>query len=175
MMIKFIVLLTTMLIFSPTHAGDFDPESFVAAHNKWRAEAGVIEKLSYSSTLASSAQSWADNLKLNFHCQMHHSRPNGMYGENLYWASAVDWSDGRQILQQITPNQVVASWGKEKADYDYKSNSCKPGKMCGHYTQLVWRSTRSVGCAMAVCEDTKQQVWVCQYQPAGNWIDHKPY
>jgi hypothetical protein len=29
--------------------------------------------------------------------------------------------------------------------------------------------------AIAVCEDTREQVWVCQYQPPGNWVGHKPY
>jgi pathogenesis-related protein 1 len=78
-------------------------------------------------------------------------------------------------LQQVSPEQVVDSWGSEKADYDYANNSCAPGKMCGHYTQMVWRTTATVGCARAVCEDNLQQVWVCQYQPAGNWVDNRPY
>ena len=47
--------------------------------------------------------------------------------------------------------------------------------MCGHYTQMVWQTSTKVGCAMAVCEDSQEQVWVCQYQPAGNWVGKKPY
>jgi pathogenesis-related protein 1 len=70
---------------------------------------------------------------------------------------------------------VVNSWGNERADYNYKNNSCREGKMCGHFTQLVWQSTTSVGCAVAECEDSHEQIWVCQYQPAGNWIGQKPY
>lgn len=166
--------LATLASFS-THAADFDPEDFVAAHNRWRAEVGVKEKLSYSPELAKSAQGWANMLKKTNHCQMRHSKPDGKYGENLYWGSALQWSDGRRELQQVTPEQVVDSWGSEIADYDYADNSCESGKMCGHYTQVVWRSTTTVGCAMAVCKDSKQQVWVCQYQPAGNWVGEKPY
>jgi len=175
MMYKIIFLLTVMLIIFPAHAGDFDPKAFIAAHNKWRAEVGVKEKLSYSSALAISAQNWADNLKLTNHCQMRHSINKGKYGENIFWASALNWSDGRNELQKVSPAQVVNSWGSEKADYNYANNSCTPNKTCGHYTQVVWRNTKKVGCAMAVCKDTQQQVWVCQYQPAGNWIGHKPY
>lgn len=168
-------LLITALATLSAQAADFDPAEFVAAHNKWRAEEGVKEKLSYSAELAKSAQAWADNLKETNHCQMRHSKPDGKYGENLYWGSAMQWSDGRRELQKVTPAQVVDSWGSEKSDYDYKNNSCVPGKMCGHYTQVVWRTTTTVGCAMAVCADTQQQVWVCQYQPPGNWVGEKPY
>jgi len=164
-----------MLAGTPAFAADFDPAAFVTAHNKWRAADGVKERLSYSTSLAKSAQAWADKLKKTNRCQMRHSDPDGKYGENLYWGSALQWSDGRKELQKVTPEQVVDSWGSEKADYDYASNSCQPGKMCGHYTQVVWRDTKTVGCAVAVCEDSKQQVWVCQYQPAGNWIGEKPF
>jgi pathogenesis-related protein 1 len=169
------ILLIASLANISANAGDFDPAAFTTAHNEWRAEVGVMEQISYSQALAVSAQAWADNLKQVNHCQMRHSKPDGKYGENLYWASAVNWSDGRKELQKVAPQQVVDSWGSEKADYDYANNSCTPGKMCGHYTQMVWRTTTTVGCAMAVCEDTKTQVWVCQYQPAGNRTGSKPY
>lgn len=169
------IIVASTLASLPTFAADFDPADFVTVHNKWRAADGVKEELVYSAELAKSAQDWADNLKNTNHCQMHHSQPDGKYGENLYWGSAIQWSDGRRELQMVTPQQVVDSWGSEKADYDYASNNCKPGKMCGHYTQVIWRSTKTVGCAMAVCEDSNQQIWVCQYQPAGNWIGEKPY
>jgi pathogenesis-related protein 1 len=106
---------------------------------------------------------------------MRHSKPDGKYGENLYWGGALNWSDGRKELQKVSPAQVVNGWGSEKVNYDYASNSCMPGKICGHYTQMVWRTTNTVGCARAVCEDTQQQVWVCQYQPAGNIVGEKPY
>lgn len=171
----FTVILIAGLVIPATHAADFDPAAFVAAHNKWRAADGVREKLSYSPSLAKSAQAWADKLKRTNRCQMRHSEPDGKYGENLYWGGALQWSDGRKELQKVTPEQVVDSWGSEKADYDYADNRCAPGRVCGHYTQVVWRDTKSVGCAVAVCEDSKQQIWVCQYQPAGNWVGEKPY
>jgi pathogenesis-related protein 1 len=159
----------------PVSAGEIDSAEMIAAHNKWRAEAGVTEKLSYSPVLAEAAQTWVDDLMRNHHCQMRHSKSDGQYGENLYWASAVTWSDGRKEFQPVSSRDVVNSWGSEKLDYDYAHNRCTPGEMCGHYTQVVWRSTTTVGCAMAVCEDTREQVWACRYQPAGNWVGRKPY
>ena len=169
------ILFTAALATFSAYSQDFDATEFVTTHNKWRAEAGVAEKLSYSSALAASAQTWADSLKQTNHCQMRHSKPDGKYGENLYWGGALNWSDGRKELQKVSPAQVVNGWGSEKVNYDYASNSCMPGKICGHYTQMVWRTTTTVGCARAVCEDTQQQVWVCQYQPAGNIVGEKPY
>lgn len=154
---------------------EFDPEAFVTAHNHLRAAVGVNEKLSYSAELAASSQSWADKLKQSNQCRMRHSEPHGRYGENLYWASALRWSDGRKELQKKSPQHVVDNWGSEREYFNYAKNSCAAGKVCGHYTQAVWRNTQKVGCAVAVCEDTKEQVWVCQYQPAGNLVGKKPY
>ena len=163
-----------VLVAACANASEVDRDIIVAAHNKWRAEVGV-GKLSYSPELELSSQAWADHLKHSNHCQMRHSKPEGRYGENLYWASAIIWSDGRRELQKVLAEKPVDSWGDEKADYDYATSSCKPGKMCGHYTQMVWKTSTKVGCAYAVCEDSQEQVWVCQYQPAGNWVGSKPY
>lgn len=153
---------------------DFDPEEMVAAHNRWR-QTVAAPPLFYSTELEASAQKWANHLKQDNHCQMQHSQPDGHYGENLYWASAVEWSDGRRELQKVSPKTVVDDWGKERTDYNYNSNSCAKGKMCGHFTQVIWKTTSTVGCAIAVCEDSREQVWVCQYQPPGNWVGKKPY
>lgn len=95
-------------------------------------------------------------------------------GENLHWASARKWSDGRVQRQQVTPTQVTDSWGAEKADYNYAANSCADGEMCGHYTQMVWKSSTEMGCGMAFCSDDSQ-VWVCNYRPPGNYAGRKPY
>ena len=173
-MMKLILFACCLFSALSVQALDFDTHEMVAAHNRWRKTVGA-PPLSYSADLAASSQEWADHLKESNHCQMQHSKPAGKYGENLYWASAVQWSDGRRELQHVSPSKVVDDWASERADYNYKRNSCTPGKMCGHYTQVVWRSSTSVGCAAAVCEDSHEQVWVCRYQPPGNWVGEKPY
>ena len=170
-----VFFLSALLAAFSACAVNFDAGAFIDSHNKWRRQAGLSEKLSYSPALAQSAQAWADILKKTNQCKMRHSKPDGQYGENLYWVSALAWSDGRRELQKVTAEKVVDSWGSEKSDYNYAANDCASGKMCGHYTQMVWRSTTQIGCAVSVCEDSHEQVWVCQYQPAGNWIGRKPY
>lgn len=155
-------------------AADFDRAAMVDAHNKWRVKVGE-PRLSYSMKLEESAQAWADHLKNKNACQMQHSQPKGRYGENLYWASPIIWTDGRREVQKVTPQMVVESWASERADYNPTSNRCRPGKVCGHYTQVVWKTTTMVGCGFAVCADTKEQIWVCRYQPPGNWVGERPF
>jgi pathogenesis-related protein 1 len=144
-----------------------NPAEMVAAHNRWRAQVGVPD-IAYSDTLAVSAQAWVDNLKDTNQCKMRHS--NGNLGENLFWAGA--WSNGP--MQDVSSTQVVDAWGKEKQNYNYADNSCASGAVCGHYTQVVWKNSTSVGCGVAVCRDNTQ-VWACQYAPAGNYVGQKPY
>lgn len=162
------------LLISAAHAEAINPTAIVDEHNKWRAKVGV-QTLSYSPKLAKSAQAWANHLKQSQHCAMQHSSPKGRYGENLYWASPLIWSDGRKGLRKISPAEVIGSWGNEKADYDHASNECRAGAVCGHYTQIVWRDTLKVGCGMAVCSDSHEQIWVCHYSPAGNISGERPY
>ena len=163
-----------LVVIASADAGEIDRNAIVAEHNKWRAEVGV-GKLSYSPELEVSAQAWANHLKESNQCKMQHSKPHGKYGENLYWASAIVWTDGRRELQKVPSEKPVDSWGSEKAFYNYKKNTCKPGEMCGHYTQMVWKTSTKVGCAYAICTDSDEQIWVCQYQPAGNIVGLKPY
>lgn len=152
-------------------------QGMTRSHNNVRTKVGV-RGLVWSDELASFAQEWAEYLARETGCAMQHRPRQGpfanVYGENLYWASAIRWSNGKKDVQKINPEKVVRNWAKEAADYSYLKNSCKQGKACGHYTQVVWKQTKKVGCGRAVCED-KSQVWVCNYDPPGNYIGQKPY
>ncbi|MCW5202954.1 hypothetical protein VU13_02945 [Desulfobulbus sp. US5] len=145
-----------------------NPVTMVAAHNQWRTKTGV-PALKWSNDLAVSAQQWAGQLTQDG-CKMKHS--TGPNGENIYWAGGAQQSDGTSSMQEIIEQNVVDAWGNEVKDYDYASNSCHG--VCGHYTQVVWKSTTEVGCGMAACSN-KAQIWVCQYSPRGNMVGQKPY
>lgn len=153
-------------------ASDSIEQGLLAAHNEARAKVGV-GPLRWSDAIAGSAQQWADYLAQDNQCKMRHSHKNDL-GENLYWSSAVLWSDGRRELNVVSPSDVVMSWESENRDYDYHSNSCQPSKVCGHYTQLVWANSTRLGCAYSICPDLGQ-IWVCQYTPPGNYVGQKPY
>lgn len=130
-------------------------------HNAWRTDVGVTEELVWSNEMAKLAEDWARKLKRK-NCGFEH-RPNNNYGENLFMGTTgyYDAAD------------VVNAWASEKADYNYNRNKCKPGKMCGHYTQIVWETTKRVGCAKIECGGN--DIWVCNYDPPGNWVGEKPY
>lgn len=141
-----------------------EPDAFagtLAAHNRYRSEVGV-GNLAWSDKLAQVAQSWAKGLQQQG-CAMQHS--GNQYGENLYWAMG--------FTPTIT--QAIDSWGKEKQNYHYGDNRCAAGKVCGHYTQIVWQNTTHVGCGMAQCDHGNETIVVCNYDPAGNYIGQKPY
>jgi uncharacterized protein YkwD len=129
----------------------------LAAHNAVRGRLR-LKPLEWSDDLESVARVWAEVL-LREHRFEH--RPNNRFGENLF---AIE--GGR-----TTPSRVVASWASEVFDYDYESNGCH--RVCGHYTQIVWRDTRQVGCAVA--QSANRQVWVCNYNPPGNIVGRRPY
>ena len=147
-----LLIVTAGLAQSPPLARDM-----LAPHNMVRARAG-IPPLAWSDRLAARAQDWADTLLAQ---NRFDHRPNSNYGENLFEIT------GTRAL----PGDVVGVWAAEARDYSYSTNTCRG--MCGHYTQLIWSDTREVGCAAA--RDSAREVWVCNYDPPGNWIGERPY
>ncbi|MGB0563408.1 MAG: CAP domain-containing protein [Spirulinaceae cyanobacterium] len=145
-----------------------DQAEFLDTHNAVRAEVG-LPPLVWSPEIAAIAQDWADHLAENGFRMQHRSmsdRQQYNIGENIFWSAG----------QQSTPTQVVNSWASEKKDYNYRNNSCRG--VCGHYTQIVWRDTTAVGCGMASGTHPRygrQEIWVCNYNPPGNYRGQKPY
>lgn len=161
--------LGAFLVLGSGLAGGDDRQEMLAAHNLLRAEIGVAP-LRWSSALADSAGRWADHLATVEGCRLVHSGP----GENLYWASPVQFSDGRREPQSIRAAQVAQVWAGERRHYDVERHVCDPGRVCGHFTQMVWHATETLGCAYRLCAD-QGQVWVCHYRPAGNLIGQRPF
>jgi hypothetical protein len=71
------------------------------------------------------------------------------------------------------PSFVVGSWAGESKDYDERRFRCAAGAVCGHFTQIVWRDTKEVGCGVA--NGNNSEFWVCYYTPPGNYVGEKPY
>ena len=143
------------------------------SHNRVRTK-HRLKPLKWSDKLARYSQEWANQLGSGSRCTMRHRSGLPPYGENLYWSSAIVWSNGKRETNPVTIKDVVKVWTDEERWYNYQRNSCQPGQKCGHYTQVVWKNTTEVGCAVKVCND-KSQTWVCSYNPPGNFIGVRPY
>ncbi len=133
-----------------TATGTGTAQPFLDAHNVLRAK-HCAPALSWSAELERVARAWAAELKRQG-CAFEHSRTK--YGENL--AAATEGA--------LTPEGVTAMWYAELSKYDFKHAGFSMAT--GHFTQLVWAGTRSLGCASVTCNG--MDLWVCNYDPPGN-------
>merc|ERR1711874_32784 len=135
-------------------------QRFLDGHNKARAEVGV-PPLTWNHTLAVYAKNYANSRIQD--CKLEHSDYNAVdYGECI--------AEGYDVLK---PQDAVKAWVAEKPNYDHASNKCVGGE-CGHYTQVVWRDTKYLGCARAKCKNGWMFV-TCNYYPPGNYEGERPY
>ncbi|CAL4890690.1 unnamed protein product [Urochloa decumbens] len=133
-------------------------DDILKEHNVFRAKEHV-PPLTWNATLAKFSQQYAETLKSD--CKMVHS--TSPYGENLMLGSG-----------GVTWKTTVDQWSDEKKSYHYGSNSCDAGKMCGHYTAVVWKGTTTVGCGRVVCNNGDNMI-MCSYWPPGNYDGVKPF
>jgi pathogenesis-related protein 1 len=137
-----------------------DIKAITAYHNKVRADVGV-GPLQWSRALANYAQEWADSLA-NTTCAMKH-RTEPLYGENLFQGTEGAY----------TAVDGAKAWESEKKDYHGNVLTRSNAQAVGHYTQMVWRDTRMLGCGEAMCNNTL--IVTCNYDPPGNFIGRKPF
>ena len=135
----------------------------LALHNEKRSEVGVPQLLGLMD-LNRSAQQWAEHLAA-IHAGF--SPPHSGPGENIAVASKGSLTDlqlvGLWIDEQknFIPGQVF-----EASETDCKCSKTHNWKNIGHYTQMIWYSTTSMGCGKA--SDDSFDYLVCQYGPPGN-------
>lgn len=138
------------------------------AHNVERAEVGV-PPLVWDPQLAQIAQAWAEQcvdvdppIGLVDHNDGRSQGYPEYVGENIYGSGG-----------QASGTAAVALWIQEQANYNYQNNSCSG--VCGHWTQVVWRTTTKVGCALHNCPGLQYgSTVVCNYAPGGN-TGGRPY
>ncbi|MEO6603578.1 MAG: CAP domain-containing protein [Polyangiaceae bacterium] len=158
-----------------------------AAHNAVRSSVDStppLPPLVWSDELAQYAQQWADELAATSCSSPHHRSSQELqtvnYGENL--AAFISSSGGS------TAQQAVNAWAAEKTCYTFGAltttdkcdTACYTGLHsdgCGHYTQIVWRASKEVGCGVASCPNGggQEDIWICNYSPPGNFIGRTPY
>jgi hypothetical protein len=144
----------------PTDPGSL---AMLAEHNRARIEAGVMP-LVWDPQLAASAMAYAAVLAKGG--QLVHAPRTGRTKEreNLLRAP-----------RGLSPARMVQIWTSEKRNFvpGIFPNVSRTGNWAdvAHYTQMVWRSTRRVGCGIVT---GRSDDWlVCRYSPPGNQ-DGKP-
>ncbi|PFH46572.1 hypothetical protein AMATHDRAFT_77606 [Amanita thiersii Skay4041] len=124
-------------------------DQVLAGHNRARAKYGA-RPLTWNSNLYPGTVQWAKQ------CKFQHSNSQGRYGENL---AAGSGNFG-------FPN-ALELWMDEANNHPGFSPAT------GHFTQVVWKSTTSVACAIADCPagtifPQPSRFVVCRYAPPGN-------
>lgn len=123
-----------------------DKTRILAQHNSLRKQYGA-KALTWSVWLAAAAQKSANR------CEMSHdiaALRSKNYGENL-------------SMGVSTWQQAIQLWSNERGKYNWGTATFQSN--AGHFTQMVWKATKKVGCAKSKCG-----IWSCQYWPAGNYI-----
>ncbi|MEM9302985.1 MAG: CAP domain-containing protein [Pseudomonadota bacterium] len=171
-------------------AGSFEPDSVGplrdAALNRINsarlaatpAPVPSLPPLVWNADLAAVANAWADGCQFGFNGNrsLDYAARNGgavAVGETIFASSAA-------LADVDAVSQAILAWRGEASDYDYNSDSCTAGATCGAYTQLVWRDTTAVGCAVASCPGIISggitgTFVVCNFAPGGNVAGQQPY
>jgi uncharacterized protein YkwD len=139
-------------------------DTILQAHNNYRM-ALKEPPLVWSADLAKDALAWAQHLAA-INKMDHDMSARGKEGENLFVGTANSFSY----------TDMVEMWGNEKRSFKYDiypNCTTKRSEVVGHYTQIVWKNTQSVGCALA--SNGQTDFLVCRYAAPGNIIGEKPY
>ncbi|KAF9524072.1 CAP domain-containing protein, partial [Crepidotus variabilis] len=129
-----------------------DAQKFLDYHSSFRAQHGA-SKMNWNADMAAKAQGWVNQ------CKHGHSDPFLGYGEN----AAEGAGGGYDIVSAMN------SWASEKDKYSVDN----PGGAL-HFTQMVWKASTDLGCAVAKCDKLYPpefgvaDVVVCEYYPRGN-------
>ena len=111
-----------------------------------------LAKFTWNCQMADYAQEWANR-------GIFEHRSNNKYGENIYVSSNGD----------VTLTNVVDKWLTERDYWNNSTGICNDGKICSHYTQIIWRATRQIGCGINRNVTGKWKVFlVCNYDPPGD-------
>jgi pathogenesis-related protein 1 len=132
--------------------------SILSTHNAARTKYGA-KALTLNTAMNASTTAYAAK------CVFAHStqNPAGQYGENLFASTA----------STTGMKDAVNNWVAEVAKYNYSKPEFSAAT--GHFTQVVWKNTKTVTCAMASCKkgtifaDYASKYIVCRYTPPGNY------
>ena len=158
--------------------GQAQIDEFVAAHNQARSgpldppPSPALPPVSWDAVLADSAYNYLAKCRSSDGNMVEHNASrtsdyaalggSGYVGENIYASQG----------SRATPTDAVDLWMSEASAYDYATNSGS----AGHYTQVVWRASVRIGCAIVSCPALRfANSILCDYSPGGNVNGQRPY
>lgn len=143
-------------------------------HNDWRLRCGS-EPLSYDMNLEAHAQQWANDLagRRYWGPSPHNANRtlpmlSGDVGENIARGKG-SGAIGAPVEQHLQSS--VDDWAMEFKAHNFTTHKSQG---TGHFTQVVWRATKKMGCGFAriVMPEPGGWYWVCvcNYHPSGNVV-----
>lgn len=158
-----------------TSSANYYPSTVLYHHNLHRANHTSTGNMTYNTTLAGYAATLAAT------CNFHHDVTigGGGYGQNIaaYGASGTSASQNASIF---AARAITNAWYNGEINdflssyYGEATPDMSNFEAWGHYSQVVWKASNSVGCASQYCASgtifSGLASWytVCNYKSAGN-------
>lgn len=172
---------------------DADRDEVVDAHNRLRQKlasgkeqaaynfppAANMLKLEWDDDLAQLAQMHANQCNFAHDCNKCRQVEEYAVGQNLFTSMS------SEVVLKANWTQAVEAWYDEisltptNIIHRFKS-SRNPRVVYGHFTQVIWADTWKIGCGYSVYQPADrrfktQQLYTCNYGPAGNYQDSPIY
>jgi len=139
-------------------------QQLLDSHNYYRKkeDASDMEFMLWDDELANMAQDWSDRCVAE-HGELENSSRWPFVGQNMFHSNMKN----RKLTDSIRV------WWEEIEFFNREKNKCEGG-ICGHYRQMVWSTSKYVGCGVTQCKPSMGgdivdgDFVVCNYGPMGN-------
>ncbi|XP_077292836.1 uncharacterized protein LOC143915889 [Arctopsyche grandis] len=143
-------------------------EQVASGKLKTQPKASDMQLIVWDDKLESMAQKWANNMQIGH--SKNRTDVRFSTGENLMVI-------GPYLNFDIVPKweEIINDWFNEHKLYKYQPYV--KDKAVGHYTQMIWATTKYIGCGFATFTWNQGPIayYVCHYGPSGNYLGRYPY
>jgi uncharacterized protein YkwD len=146
----------------PDKTDDAFQQELLKSVNDLRAKHGV-PALTIDPQLVTSAKARAQVVSSYNQLDENHQGAIQGQGENLYWGASSSDQPG-------TATDAAKDWYSEISNYNFATAAANPGTVAGHFTQLVWKATTTIGAARAYGQGSQyyETYIVAEFSAPGN-------